>query len=171
LDHSALGGHAEHWPFCREPSARLEPGPTDHSADRSAAPGVCRRPRNLASRLRLDRLRSWSCRTRSTVRRSSGQTRTRRSWRLSPTLSVRWGCARRHRRAWRNRSAWKPSVSLRAAWRTTSTHVPVDARVGIHAATPTAVSSQPSWLTVEQMHNNRKRYILEMGAQSGRCSN
>jgi hypothetical protein len=43
-------------------------------------------------------------------------------------------------------------------------HVPVDARVGIHAATPTAVSSQPGWLTVEQMHNNRKRYILEMGA-------
>jgi hypothetical protein len=25
--------------------------------------------------------------------------------------------------------------------------------------------SQPGWLTVEQMHNNRKRYILEMGAQ------
>ena len=43
-------------------------------------------------------------------------------------------------------------------------HVPADARVGIHAATPTAVSSQPGWLTVEQMHNNRKRYILEMGA-------
>lgn len=43
-------------------------------------------------------------------------------------------------------------------------HVPVNARVGIHAATPTAVSSQPGWLTVEQMHNNRKRYILEMGA-------
>src|SRR5262245_36215074 len=43
-------------------------------------------------------------------------------------------------------------------------HVPVDARVGIHAATPTAVSSQPGWLTVQQMHNNRKRYILEMGA-------
>jgi hypothetical protein len=42
--------------------------------------------------------------------------------------------------------------------------VPADARVGIHAATPTAVSSQPGWLTVEQMHNNRKRYILEMGA-------
>jgi hypothetical protein len=42
-------------------------------------------------------------------------------------------------------------------------HVPPDARVGIHAATPTAVSSQPGWLTVEQMHNNRKRYILEMG--------
>src|SRR4030095_10584825 len=39
-----------------------------------------------------------------------------------------------------------------------------EARVGIHAATPTAVSSQPGWLTVEQMHNNRKRYILEMGA-------
>jgi hypothetical protein len=43
-------------------------------------------------------------------------------------------------------------------------HVPAGARVGIHAATPTAVSSQPGWLTVEQMHNNRKRYILEMGA-------
>ncbi len=43
-------------------------------------------------------------------------------------------------------------------------HVPADARLGIHAATPTAVSSQPGWLTVEQMHNNRKRYILEMGA-------
>jgi hypothetical protein len=43
-------------------------------------------------------------------------------------------------------------------------HVPADARVGIHAATPTAVSSRPGWLTVEQMHNNRKRYILEMGA-------
>ena len=43
-------------------------------------------------------------------------------------------------------------------------HVPADARVGIHAATPTAVSSQPGWLTVEQMHHNRKRYILEMGA-------
>jgi hypothetical protein len=43
-------------------------------------------------------------------------------------------------------------------------HVPADARVGIHAATPTTVSSQPGWLTVEQMHNNRKRYILEMGA-------
>jgi hypothetical protein len=43
-------------------------------------------------------------------------------------------------------------------------HVPADARVGIHAATPMAISSQPGWLTVEQMHNNRKRYILEMGA-------
>jgi hypothetical protein len=43
-------------------------------------------------------------------------------------------------------------------------HVPANARLGIHAATPTAVSSQPGWLTVEQMHNNRKRYILEMGA-------
>jgi hypothetical protein len=43
-------------------------------------------------------------------------------------------------------------------------HVPADARIGIHAATPTAQSSQPGWLTVEQMHNNRKRYILEMGA-------
>lgn len=42
-----------------------------------------------------------------------------------------------------------------------------DARVGIHAATPTAVSSQPGWVTVEQMHNNRKRYILEMGANPG----
>jgi len=27
-------------------------------------------------------------------------------------------------------------------------HVPADARVGSHAATPTAVSSQPGWLTV-----------------------
>jgi hypothetical protein len=43
-------------------------------------------------------------------------------------------------------------------------HVPANARLGIHAATPTAVSSQPGSLTVEQMHNNRKRYILEMGA-------
>ena len=42
--------------------------------------------------------------------------------------------------------------------------VPASARVGIHAAPPTAISSQPGWLTVEQMHNNRKRYILEMGA-------
>ena len=45
LDHGALGGHAGRWPFCREPPARLVPGPTDHSADRSAAPGVCRRVR------------------------------------------------------------------------------------------------------------------------------
>ena len=43
-------------------------------------------------------------------------------------------------------------------------HVPTDARVGIHAAAPTAASSQPGSLSAEQMHNNRKRYILEMGA-------
>ena len=78
-------------------------------------------PRNLASRLRAGRPRSWSCRTRSTARWSSGQTRTRHSWRPSPILSARWRCVRRHRQRWRNRSVWKPSASLLAAWRTTST--------------------------------------------------
>jgi len=46
-------------------------------------------------------------------------------------------------------------------------HVPADARVGIHASTPTAVSSRPGSLTAEQLHNNRKRYIQEMGANPG----
>src|SRR5262245_16908460 len=46
-------------------------------------------------------------------------------------------------------------------------HVPADARVGIHASAPTAVSSQPRSLTAEQLHNNRKRYFLEMGANPG----
>ena len=46
-------------------------------------------------------------------------------------------------------------------------HVPSDARVGIHASAPTAVSSRPSAPTDEQLHNNRKRYILEMGANPG----
>jgi hypothetical protein len=43
-------------------------------------------------------------------------------------------------------------------------HVPADARVGIHASAPTAASSRPGAPTAEQLHNNRKRYILEMGA-------
>ena len=46
-------------------------------------------------------------------------------------------------------------------------HVPADARVGIHASAPTAASSRPGSLTDEQLHNNRKRYILEMGANPG----
>jgi hypothetical protein len=46
-------------------------------------------------------------------------------------------------------------------------HLPADALVGIHAPTPTAVSSQPGSLTEEQQHNSRKRYILEMGANPG----
>jgi len=46
-------------------------------------------------------------------------------------------------------------------------HVPPDARVGIHASAPTAVSSRPGAPTDEQLHNNRKRYILEMGANPG----
>src|SRR5215475_8173076 len=43
-------------------------------------------------------------------------------------------------------------------------HVPADARVGIHASAPTAASARPGAPTAEQLHNNRKRYILEMGA-------
>src|SRR5262249_49899419 len=43
-------------------------------------------------------------------------------------------------------------------------HVPADVRVGIHASAPTATSSRPGSLTAEQLHNNRKLYILEMGA-------
>jgi len=46
-------------------------------------------------------------------------------------------------------------------------HVPADARVGIHASAPTAVSSRPDSLTAEQLNNNRRRYILEMGANPG----
>ena len=46
-------------------------------------------------------------------------------------------------------------------------HVPADARVGIHASAPTAVSSRPGAPTDEQLHTNRKRYILEMGANPG----
>jgi hypothetical protein len=46
-------------------------------------------------------------------------------------------------------------------------HVPSDARVGIHASAPTAASSRPGAPTDEQLHNNRKRYILEMGANPG----
>jgi len=46
-------------------------------------------------------------------------------------------------------------------------HVPADARVGIHASAPTAESSRPGALTAEQLHNSRKRYILEMGANPG----
>jgi hypothetical protein len=46
-------------------------------------------------------------------------------------------------------------------------HVPADARVGIHASAPTAVSSRPGAPTDEQLHDNRKRYILEMGANPG----
>jgi hypothetical protein len=46
-------------------------------------------------------------------------------------------------------------------------HVPSDARVGIHASAATAVSSRPGAPTDEQLHNNRKRYILEMGANPG----
>jgi len=42
--------------------------------------------------------------------------------------------------------------------------VPADARVGIHASAATDVSTRPGSLTAEQLHNNRKRYILEMGA-------
>ena len=43
-------------------------------------------------------------------------------------------------------------------------HVPADARVGIHAPAPTAESSRPGSPTAEQLHDSRKRYILEMGA-------
>lgn len=46
-------------------------------------------------------------------------------------------------------------------------HVPADARVGIHGSSPTDVSTRPGALTPEQLHNNRKRYILEMGANPG----
>ena len=46
-------------------------------------------------------------------------------------------------------------------------HVPADARVGIHAPAPTAASSRPGAPTEEQLHNSRKRYILEMGANPG----
>jgi hypothetical protein len=46
-------------------------------------------------------------------------------------------------------------------------HVPSDARVGIHASAPTAASSRPGAPTGEQLHSNRKRYILEMGANPG----
>src|SRR5262245_24916320 len=46
-------------------------------------------------------------------------------------------------------------------------HVPADARVGIHASAATLDSSKPGSLTPEQLHNNRKRYILEMGADPG----
>jgi hypothetical protein len=43
LGNGALGSHAGGWPFCCEPLARLEPGSADHSSDRSAASGDCRR--------------------------------------------------------------------------------------------------------------------------------
>jgi hypothetical protein len=43
-------------------------------------------------------------------------------------------------------------------------HVPADASVGIHASAPTAEPSNPGAPTAEQLHNNRKRFILEMGA-------
>ena len=64
----------------------------------------------------------------------------------------------------RTRGAVCSSACVYALLGASTRHVPADARVGIHAATPTAISSQPGWLTVEQMHSNRKRYILEMGA-------
>jgi hypothetical protein len=43
-------------------------------------------------------------------------------------------------------------------------HVPADASVGIHGSAPTDVSTRPGAPTPEQLHDNRKRYILEMGA-------
>jgi hypothetical protein len=46
-------------------------------------------------------------------------------------------------------------------------YVPPDASVGIHASAATAQSSKPGSLTAEQLHSNRKRYILEMGANPG----
>jgi len=46
-------------------------------------------------------------------------------------------------------------------------HVPADARVGIHAPAPTAALSRPGAPTAEQLHDARKRYILEMGANPG----
>ena len=64
----------------------------------------------------------------------------------------------------RTKGAVCSSACVYALLGASTRQVPADARVGIHAATPTAISSQPGWLTVEQMHNNRKRYILEMGA-------
>ena len=45
--------------------------------------------------------------------------------------------------------------------------VPADARVGIHGSAPTDASTRPGAPTHEQLHNNRKRYILEMGANPG----
>jgi hypothetical protein len=64
----------------------------------------------------------------------------------------------------RTRGAVCYSACVYALLGASARHVPADARVGIHASTPTALSSRPGSLTAEQLHNNRKRYILEMGA-------
>jgi hypothetical protein len=43
-------------------------------------------------------------------------------------------------------------------------NVPANARVGIHASAPSAVSPRPGPFTAEQLLTNRKRHVLEMGA-------
>ena len=67
----------------------------------------------------------------------------------------------------RTRGAVCHSACVYALLGASARHVPADARVGIHASAATAESSQPGALTAEQLHSNRKRYILEMGADPG----
>jgi hypothetical protein len=55
------------------------------------------------------------------------------------------------------------SACVYALLGTSARHLPTGARVGIHGSAPTDVSTRPGALTPEQLHNNRKRYILEMG--------
>ena len=111
------------WELAFLQRAYCSPGawPATHSAHRSTARGVCGRSTEPTKPVATGPPEILERRTRSTVRRSSGQTRTNRSRRPSPILSVRWRCARRHRPRWRKRSAWRPSASLPAALRTTST--------------------------------------------------
>jgi hypothetical protein len=45
--------------------------------------------------------------------------------------------------------------------------VPAGTRLGVHASVPTAASQRPGAPTPQELHNARKRYVLEMGVNPG----